>query len=150
MLSQITDAILRRRRNGSPTIDQSVREAASNQLGKQSKIETAVEAIFAHDLREVAQADRDGVAAYKAATVPGVSALKPKGTKMGGDFIVCDDYRKGTGTIPSLVMGLVAASAIGGLVTALAMRPDPPVPSETQAPAATDTDTQYILELVPD
>ncbi len=120
---------------------------ASQYLAKAGKIETAVDAVFAHDLKELAQADRDRVATYAAAKVPGLA--KAKGDKkMPGDFIVCDDYRKGLGAIPALIMGAVATGglSLGGFGLWMAMQhlADPP-PSVT----GTDTDTQYVLELVP-
>ena len=150
MFSRLAESVLRRRLRNSPTIAESVQEAASNQLGKQSKIETAVDGILAHDLQQLAEADRDRVAAYMAAKVPGLAnGRKSNGSKMGGDFIVCDDYRKGTGTLPAVLMGVVATAALGlggmAMWTALQDRPQDVTPAVTPA----DTDTQYLLELVP-
>ncbi len=135
----------------SPSIQESIDEAASNHLGKASKIEIANDAVYTHDLRELAQTERDNVAALTAATVPGVArAQKAKGSKeMSGDFIICDDYRKGTGTIPTIVMGLVTMTALAA-VTALASgiwsvsqnTPEPPPAVDKSV----DTIGQIVLE----
>jgi len=152
MFSQLVSGLLKKKSEGPPTITKSTQEAASNYLGKVSKLETAREGIFTDDLRKLAAADRERVAAYVAATVPslaGSAGSTTKGSSMGGDFIVCDDYRKGTGTISALVMGAVAFAALGigglGLWTAMRAAVDPPA---VTAPPA-DNDTLFELRLVP-
>lgn len=147
MFSWLAETILRKRFTGAPTIDESINEAVSNYLGKASKIETAVDGIFAADVKELAAADRQRVAEYAAATVPGVTnGRKRKGSKMGGDFIVCDDYRKGAGTVAAVITGVVSTVALGiGGLGLWAMIHDE-TPGEPAA--AVDTDTQYLLELV--
>ena len=153
MFSKLAGSLLKTRLSSSPTLKATIDEAASQYMGKAAKIDTAIDGIFAADLKELAAADRQRVAEYSAATVPGVTnGQKPKGAKMGGDFIVCDDYRKGTGTVPAVIMGAVAIASltIGGLGLRSAMQTEQPVPpAAAVAPAAVDADTHYILELVP-
>lgn len=148
MFSRIAESVFKKRLASSPTLNETVNEAASQYMGKAAKIDTAVDGILADDLRELAKADRERVAAYAAAKVPGVSrSPKSKESKMPGDFIICDDYRKGTGTLPAVIMGVVATAALGvgglGLWAAIASKSVPPVVE------VVDTDTQYLLELVP-
>lgn len=146
MFSQLAERLLRRKLANSPTVQESIEELASNHLGKASKIETAVDGVFAHDLRELAEADREQVAAYTAAKVPGLAnSRKAKGSQMGGDFIICDDYRKGTGTVPAVILGLVAAAAlgVGGFGAWASMQEKAEVPAMQ---SSTDTITQIELE----
>ena len=153
MFSRLAARVLRKRLANSPTLKATIDEAASQYMGKAAKIDTAIDGIFASDLKELAAADRQRVAEYAAAKVPGLSSgPKPKGSKMGGDFIVCDDYRKGTGTVPCVIMGVVAtvSLALGALGLRSAMQVEQPVPpTAVVAPATVDADTHYILELVP-
>ncbi len=122
-------------------------------MGKAAKIDTAIDGIFANDLKELAAADRQRVAEYAAAKVPGVTnGQKPKGAEMAGDFIVCDDYRKGTGTVPAVIMGVVtlASLAVGGFGIKSAMQTEqPPPPPPVEVAPVIDADTRYILDLVP-
>ena len=147
MFSQLAGVLLKKRLASSPTVSESIDEAASQYLGKQAKVETAIDGIFANDLRELAQADRERVAAYIAAKVPGLARSQKAKGKMPGDFIICDDYRKGTGTVAAVTMGVVLTAALGfgGFGLWMAMQDRTP----EEPPAAVDADTQYLLELVP-
>lgn len=147
MFLKLVERVLKKRLANSPTIPESIQEAASNHLGKASKIDTAVDAILVDDFRELAIADRERVAEYADARVPGLAQAanrKPRGKQMGGDFIICDDYRKGAGTIPAVVVGMVAAAAlgVGGWVFTMD-RPEPPAVPPPEAETSVDADTQY-------
>jgi len=144
MFWKLAAAVLKKRLRRSPTVQASVEEAASNHLGKASKVETAMDSVFVEDLRELARADRERVAAYAASRVPGLSAGQTQGRKqVPGDFIVCDDYRKGTGTVPVVVLGLVAIASAGLAAWAALRNADPPQPG----PPPPDTATQYEARL---
>lgn len=125
---------------------ESVQEAASNYLGKAAKIDTAVDGIFAEHLRGIGQDERERVAEYTATRVPGMAqSRKAKGKKMAGDFIICDDYKKGLGTVPATILGGVATAAMAlggyGVWASMQNKTEPPPVVE-----AVDTNTQIAVE----
>ena len=146
MFFGIVSRWLERRSTGSPSRQETLNEAESQYLAKQAKLETALDGVFVNSLHKIDEDERETVAAYRAAKVPELSQV-PSGRedkkKMGGDFIVCDDYRKGTGTIPAVVMGLVAVAALG--LSAWAMTRDRPTDTPPDATQETpvDQNTQY-------
>ena len=141
----IVQSVLRKLSPSSPTLDETIRDTAKSHLAKTAKLESAADAIYTQDLHEIATADRQRVADYAAATVPGLGKGK-KGGKAVGDFIVCDDYRKGTGTLPAIVLGAVSVLALllAGFAAWAAMKPKPEPPPP---PAVEDRDTWSQVEI---
>jgi hypothetical protein len=125
--------------NGSlpPTITQTVQEAASNLLAKQSKIKAARGAVWLEDLRHLAVADREKVRAYEERVMGG--ARRQSEDEMG-DLIVCDDYRIQKGSPLGTVLPWLAAAVATG-IAAWALSGDP----EPAPEVPPDTDTQYEL-----
>lgn len=92
-----------------------MRETASQELAKKSKVDAGMDLVFLEDLRELACADRERVDQLAAQMKGGSARQSGKGKKMG-DLILCDDYRKGNGngitsTITSTVLGVVLTVA---------------------------------------
>ena len=139
MFSEIALPWLRRRSKGSPERTEILNEAESQYLAKQAKLETAVDGVFVNSLNEMDKDERARVDEYTRATVKGLQPQTRKGKrKMAGDFIVCDDYRRGTGLIPTLMMGGITTLALllGGYALYATGKSESPQPSP-------DTDTQY-------
>ncbi len=120
MLSKILSSMLRERRRNAPSLRATRNEAASQYEAKRAKLDTAVDAVFTDSLRRLDRDERERVATYMESKVPGLAnANERKGTDDMGDFIVCDDYRKGMGTLSVAVMGLVMTAGIGAACFAL-------------------------------
>jgi hypothetical protein len=125
-----------------PTWEESIAEAQSNRLGKTTKLDVAHDAILTEDFYELAAEDRaDKKAAMERYLgYANKRNAKGKGGKMAGDFIVCDDYRKGSPW--GMVAVATAALAAGGWALTVAMLPDNPSVME-------DTDTTRAITIEP-
>lgn len=121
MFREMAGAVLKRRLRHSPTIPQTVDEAASQYLGKQAKMEVALDGVFAKQLHDIAEDEVAAVQQYRQKNT-GIGGTLGPGGKKGtavGDFIVCDDYQRGLSPITVAVIVIVAILAIV-LVAAMA------------------------------
>lgn len=105
------------KRSSPRPIDQSIAEAAGNYLGKQSKLETAHDAVLVQDAHELAEMDREQVRRYRDQKLFGGDSSGKKGSDDMGDMIVCDDYRVNQ-WLPWAVLALIAAGLLA-LIAAL-------------------------------
>ena len=155
--------------NGAPPIQETLEEAASQQLGKKSKLETALDAILTNSFHKLDKDERDVVERYRNMKVFGDSSPRPQTDS--GDFIVCDDMKidihvpkqdpppaapqlaNGGGTLAKLGLGaaLLATgvgsgigSGIGGTLILDALRRPAVSP---QAPNYQDTDTDTTTDI---
>lgn len=142
MIREMARALFERRLRHAPEIEQSVNRSAASYLGKQSKLETAVDGIFAQQMHEAAQDEIETQRQYRQRTL-GETPTDRKRKKMG-DFIVCDDYRKG---VSPIVLGIVAVVAIimaglalWALLWMAAQRAEPP---EYPGPPDTEYEVRF-------
>lgn len=116
------------RSSSPPSVQTSVDEAAQNYLGKQAKLETAIDSVFVHDARELAAADREKVRRYEEQKLfGGRGKAQGKGDDDVGDFIVCDDYRVNN-WLPWTVVALIGAGLLAlfaFLYPAMQSEPEP-------------------------
>ena len=93
MFSWIARPLLARRLRDSPPLPSTVDEAASQFLGKQAKLETALDAALVRQMHEIAQDELATVQEYRAKKLGlGGGPNGSTGRKQPvGDFIVCDD-----------------------------------------------------------
>ncbi len=147
MFSKIGESILKRRWRNSPTREESEDEAIQQYLGKQAKLETALDASVVDDMRRIAETERNQVEEYKARVLKLEGNGKLRRGKVG-DFIVCDDYRKGSPlvTVVGMVLALVALTVI--VVVALYFfRPSTPEAPPAQVVQTQDKDTTRRIEI---
>ncbi len=98
---------------GPPSLEETNREASQSTLAKQAKLNLANSVIMTDDLRKLAQADRTGVADYKAGLLGHRRVTTKNGDDMG-DMIVCDNYRASRpATIMSAIVPLAAIAMLG-------------------------------------
>lgn len=85
--------------NPPSTIEESIREAAENQLAKESKLTVAIDAVMLDDLDELAAEDREVTRRYRDKIL--ANKLSPRQSNGDGSqedemgdrsIIVCDDY----------------------------------------------------------
>jgi hypothetical protein len=98
-------------------MEETIEESASQLLGKAAKVEMGQELVLLEDLRQLARDERDSVRHYKQRL-----NLAPKRDctaegDMGGDIILCDDYRRSNGLITVLLavlffVALLAVTAV--------------------------------------
>jgi hypothetical protein len=138
-----------------------VDEAASNYLGKTSKLQTALEAVLTKSIAKLDEDERAAVNRYREMKVFGGEGKQPATSppEPGGDLIVCDDMRiefphppapppapappppaNGGGAVKAALLGAAAAAGLGWMVylsAALAQRQQQPAPPPVQPPSPT-------------
>jgi hypothetical protein len=135
-------ALFIKRLRNAPTTEQSVDEAASHQLGSQSKIAAATDLVFLDDMRRIARDERENVQHYRErlGLAPRRASRRGRDNEMSGDLILCDDYRPGiNGTVAAIIVAAALVCCL--VVAAIAAWP-------RNSDRGPDTDTQYQLELV--
>ena len=114
MFKAMAEKLLARRLQRSPTISESIDEAASQHLGKESQVQMATDAIFMAQIRDIADDEMETARHYKRQ-----NGMLPKSTgkPMAGDrnIILCDDYHTGSSrALAAVFTVLVAALIVGG------------------------------------
>jgi hypothetical protein len=111
-------------------------------LGKQAKLETALDAATVDDMRRIAETERRQVEEYKARKLK--LNGKPRHDDVG-DFTVCDNYVKGSPL--AAVVGMAIGSGAIALIVVAALyffRPSAPEISPVQIQ---DKDTTRRIEI---
>lgn len=123
-----------RKKDREPTIQESKREAAQQQLGNESKLDVAHQAVLVEDARELAKQDRDNVREYQ----DRLFKRRPRNGEQMGHLIVGEDVRVNSG---NSWLGLVATALVTALLAAgsafvyfKAMEPPTPSPDPVVAP----------------
>lgn len=120
-------------------------EAADQQIGKRSKIDTAYQAMMTGHFKELARQEEVAVAEYRKGKT-GVDVGKSS-TAGNNDLIVCDNMTIDNGKGGGLGTALLGAAIAGGALWYFGLLDSPDVPSPVvpavPAAAGTDTDTQY-------
>jgi hypothetical protein len=130
------------------------REAAEQTLGKQAKVQTALEANFAKHFQTIARDEEAAVRQYRNQTVFGAAKQPPQGARGDSDLVLCDDMNinvqapsSGLGNIGT-ALGAAALGAAG--MWYAGSKPTAPVATPTpQAPAVVDTDTNTQVTIKP-